>query len=141
MTRRAKNVKRLRLGSGMLLTACLTEQEGRIELPEFKLEDSMSLNEVLNLPGMESAFDPYQAQFGGIAKQASGLFVSEVSQDTFIEVNEEGTEAAAVTVVTMEESGAPSDRPFFFAITDRTTGLIVFRIHGRGRESGRVATK
>ena len=126
--------KKKHLAEFPIWSARLAEQEGQVELPKFKLEDSMSLNDVLKSLGMESAFDPYEAQFGGIAKEAAGLFVSEVTQDTFIEVNEEGTEAAAVTVVALNESASLSDRPFkmklnrpfFFAITDRTTGLILF---------------
>ena len=129
-----ESFKKEHLADFPIWSARLTEQEGQVELPKFKLEDSMSLNDVLKSLGMESAFDPHEAEFGGLAKEAAGLYVSEVTQDTFIEVNEEGTEAAAVTVVAMNESASPSDRPFemklnrpfFFAITDRTTGLILF---------------
>ena len=129
-----ESFKKEHLAEFPIWSARLAEQEGQVELPKFKLEDSMSLNDVLKSLGMESAFDPHGAEFGGLAKEAAGLYVSEVSQDTFIEVNEEGTEAAAVTVVAMNESASPSDRPFemklnrpfFFAITDRTTGLILF---------------
>ncbi|CAM4305765.1 serpin family protein [Saccharibacillus endophyticus] len=129
-----ESFKNEHLADFSIWSARLAEQEGQVELPKFKLEDSMSLNDVLKSLGMESAFDPHEAEFGGLAKEAAGLYVSEVSQDTFIEVNEEGTEAAAVTVVAMNESASPSDRPFemklnrpfFFAITDRTTGLILF---------------
>lgn len=129
-----ESFKKEHLAEFPIWSARLAEQEGRVELPKFKLEDSMSLNDVLKSLGMETAFEPYDAEFGEIAKEAAALYVSEVSQDTFIEVNEEGTEAAAVTVVAMEESGSLSDqpfemklnRPFFFAITDRTTGLILF---------------
>lgn len=111
------------------------ERQGMIELPKFKLEDSISLNDTLIALGMTSAFKPEAAQLGGISDSGEPLFVSQVSQDTFIEVNEEGTEAAAVTSITVDESLDASitgpfelklNRPFFFVITDRTTGLIVF---------------
>ncbi|MDO3409485.1 serpin family protein [Saccharibacillus sp. CPCC 101409] len=117
-------------------SAELSRQEGSVELPKFKLEDSLSLNDALIALGMPSAFDPSKAELGGIADTGDRrLYVSKASHDTFIEVNEEGTEAAAVTVIEGATSSAPVEnkpfnlklnRPFFFAITDRTTGLIVF---------------
>ncbi|WP_281358060.1 serpin family protein [Saccharibacillus qingshengii] len=116
----------------------LSQNEGSIELPRFKLKDKLRLNNVLSELGMPAAFDPNQAEFGGLAASGAGpgeLYVSFVTQDSFVEVNEEGTEAAAVTVIGAETTSAPPpsvpfdlklNRPFFFAITDKTTGLIVF---------------
>ena len=94
-------------------------------LPRFKLEYEVSLNDTLKALGMEIAFDS-GANFSGIG---SGLFISEVKHKTFVEVNEEGTEAAAVTVGRMATSVPPDfrvDRPFFFAIYDSETETILF---------------
>lgn len=110
---------------------------GDISLPRFKLEFAASLNEPLKAMGMRLAFDKEKADFSNIAKlpPAGYLFISGVLQKTFVEVNEEGTEAAAATAVMM--AGAASamppphfnfraDHPFLYAITDRETGEILF---------------
>ena len=94
-------------------------------LPRFKLEYEVKLNDTLKALGMEIAFDG-GADFTGMGPS---LFISEVRHKTFVEVNEEGTEAAAVTVVVGVESAPPSfivDRPFFFAIYDEGTKTILF---------------
>ena len=102
-----------------------TPDDSGIMLPRFKLEYEIRLNDALETLGMEAAFDN-RANFDGMAP---GLFISEVKHKAFVEVNEEGTEAAAVTVVKVGEC-APSnfivDRPFFFAIRDDWTGTILF---------------
>ncbi|MDO3409484.1 serpin family protein [Saccharibacillus sp. CPCC 101409] len=113
----------------------LDDAQGRVELPKFKLEDSLKLNDALIALGMPSVFDASKAELEGIGEARAGrLYVSKVGHDTFIEVNEEGTEAVAVTSITVEDGAAPGgrpfelrlNRPFFFAITDKTTDLIVF---------------
>jgi len=116
----------------------LSDNEGSLELPRFKLQDKLKLNATLSALGMVDAFSDQKAELGGLAAggaQPGDIFVSFVTHDTFIEVNEEGTEAAAVTVIGAETTSAPApqtpfdlkfNRPFFFAITDRTTGAIVF---------------
>ena len=94
-------------------------------LPRFKLEYEVHLNEPLKALGMEIAFSG-GADFSGMGH---GLFISEVRHKTFIEVNEEGTEAAAVTVVALAESAPPVfrvDRPFFFTIYDAKTRTMLF---------------
>ena len=95
-------------------------------LPRFKLEYEMKLNDTLEALGMGIAFSG-GADFSGMGPL--GLFISEVRHKTFVEVNEEGTEAAAVTAVTLTESAKPVfrvDRPFFFAIYDTMTKTILF---------------
>ena len=95
-------------------------------LPRFKLEYEVTLNDVLEALGMGIAFSG-GADFSGMGPL--GLFISEVRHKTFVEVNEEGTEAAAVTAVTMATSAKPVfrvDRPFFFAIYDAMTKTILF---------------
>ncbi|OWA36984.1 hypothetical protein B9G55_02595 [Saccharibacillus sp. O16] len=116
----------------------LKDSPGSVELPRFKLGDSLQLADALKTLGMPTVFDPSRADLSGLSPgvKPGDLFVSYVKQDTYIEVNEEGTEAAAVTSIAVETSAAPLEpdppfemklnRPFFFAITDKTTGLIVF---------------
>jgi len=101
--------------------------EQEILLPRFKLEYKTLLNDPLKALGMGIAFGT-GANFGGIC--LDGIFISRVLHNTFVEVNEEGTEAAAATVVEMMKSSLPKrmivDRPFFCAIRDKETGAILF---------------
>ena len=109
--------------------------EGSIALPRFKLEYEVTLNEALKALGMGVAFDPRRADFSAMcAHTAQKVYLNEVRHKTFVEVNEEGTEAAAVTSAGMVLAAfTPSrsfhmvvDRPFFCAIRDNQTGLILF---------------
>ena len=96
-----------------------------IMLPRFKLEYEVKLNDTLEALGMGIAFGG-GADFSGMG---TNLFISEVRHKTFVEVNEEGTEAAAVTAVVGVKSLPPAfrvDRPFFFAIYDADTETILF---------------
>jgi len=111
-----------------------TRKEGLIQLPRFKVEYETSLKSALQNMGMAIAFNPDKADFRNLSTVKA--FISDVKHKTFVEVNEEGTEAAAVTSVEMRVTSAmPSeeppfkmivDRPFFFAISDRQTGTIIF---------------
>ncbi len=110
--------------------------EGDISLPRFKLEYSKSLNDVLKELGMDIAFKEGKADFTNMFNLEKGMiWIDEVKHKTFIEVNEKGTEAAAVTSVGMQvTSAAPSserfsmivDHPFFLAIVDDDTNTILF---------------
>jgi serpin B len=84
---------------------------------------------------MEIAFDPGRADLSGIIKTSANVFISQVKHKTFAEVNEEGTEAAAVTSVTASVTSAMQprkpfrmivDHPFFCAIRDNKTGTLLF---------------
>ena len=108
-----------------------------VTLPSFKLESQLDLVEPLKQLGMTDMFDEAKADFSGMTGGTNKhLFVSQVVQKAFIEVNEEGTEAAAATFVGfMETSAAGSppppprftcDRPFMFLIRDNLTGMILF---------------
>jgi serine protease inhibitor len=106
-----------------------------VKMPKFEVEyGAKRLNNVLNMLGMEVAFDPFQANFEGIASTSENLYISYVDHKAVIEVNEEGTEAAAVTVVGMgttsvSPSSPPSfvvDRPFYYEIRDDRSGSILF---------------
>lgn len=104
---------------------------GSIYLPKFKLEYESDLSNILTSLGMGIAFSG-GADFSGINKEGL-LFISFVKHKTFIEVDEEGTEAAAVTSVGMATSAAPSpgfvmrmDRPFLFLIRENNSQAILF---------------
>lgn len=107
-----------------------TEQEEfTIYMPRFEFEYKRSLAEDLKEMGLDVAFTG-QADFSGIS--AIDLLISDVIHKTYIKVNEEGTEAAAVTAVVMElTSIGPAnelrlDRPFLFAITEKSSKSILF---------------
>ncbi|MCL6604488.1 MAG: serpin family protein [Paenibacillus sp.] len=110
------------------------EGKAIVELPRFQLKYNNSLKDTLQLLGVKSAFDSAAADFSAMTGKTSGLFITDVLHKSFIEVNEHGTEAAAVTSVMMAGSAPAPDkpfqinvnRPFFFAIEDHTTGSIVF---------------
>ncbi len=108
--------------------------QGSIVLPRFKLEYELNLNNALKALGMEVAFDKSRANFENMCPIAPGVnvFINEVKHKTFLEVDEEGTEAAGVTSVEMritsigQEFSMIVDRPFFCAIRDNETGTILF---------------
>jgi serpin B len=113
------------------------KREGDITLPRFKLEYEKDLNDVLSAMGMEIAFSPARANFSEMydISAEQNVFISKVKQKTYVEVNEEGTEAAAVTSVVMaltSAMGEPEkftmvvDRPFFCMIYDIETGTPLF---------------
>jgi len=102
-----------------------------LELPKFKFEYENELNNELADLGLGIAFSDL-ADFTGINKDGN-LAISRVKHKTFIEVNEEGTEAAAVTSVTMGVTSAGPgmndfaiDHPFLFAIKEKYTNAILF---------------
>lgn len=100
-----------------------------IELPRFEFEFYRSLKEDLKSMGLEIAFSD-GADFSGISE--IDLLISDVIHKTYIKLNEEGTEAAAVTAVTMDlTSAGPGtilrfDRPFLFSITENSSKSILF---------------
>jgi serpin B len=103
-----------------------------VQMPRFKLQYKLSLIPALGALGMEIAFDPLQANFTRMYPPGE-LYISEVKHKTFVEVNEEGTEAAAVTSVTITITSVdPSppvfrvDRPFVFVIRENHSGSIIF---------------
>jgi len=99
-----------------------------LHMPKFKLEYEDSLNRVLTNLGMGIAFSD-QADFTRINRNG-GLFISMVKHKTFVEVDEEGTEAAAVTVVEIRYTSTglvmTVDRPFVFVIRERQSNALLF---------------
>jgi serine protease inhibitor len=110
------------------------EQDVSLVMPKFKLEYGKTLNDPLKALGMDVAFDPELADFSRMASLEFGnLYIEKVVHKTFVEVNEEGTEAAAATSVEVGVKSVPPppisfsvDRPFFFAIRDNETKTVLF---------------
>ncbi|WP_071145341.1 serpin family protein [Bacteroides ihuae] len=105
-----------------------------VRLPRFKGEYAYNMHEaILPAMGMKQAFDPRKANFSKMCNLAP-LYISQVVHKTFVEVNEEGTEAAATTVVTGDVTAAGPestidffvDQPFIYAIRENSTGTILF---------------
>lgn len=112
-----------------------TEEHVVVTMPRFKFSFETSLKEVLKEMGMPKAFS-VQADFSKITDKED-LFISSVRHKSFIDVNENGTEAAAVTSITFTNTSAGPgetvqkiyftvDKPFVFAITEKDTGAILF---------------
>jgi serpin B len=106
--------------------------EGKVSLPRFKLEYDTQLNDALSTLGMKEAFSA-NANFSAMTKQTP-MFLAQAQHKAIIEVNEEGTEAAAVTGTTTttanEAHDEPfqfiADRPFFAVLSDNRTGSTLF---------------
>ena len=102
-----------------------------VAIPKFKAESTHDLEQPLKSLGLEHMFDPNKADFSGITGHKD-LVVSKVIQKAFIEVNEEGSEAAAATSVLMltksivRDPQFICDHPFLFLIRDNYTGVIMF---------------
>jgi len=138
-----------------------TKEDVDLTLPKFKIETTLNLNDPLKIMGMTDMFEPNLADFSGFggtksaipgvsSKTASNeyvyrngtgfehisfIYVSDVLQKAFIEVNEEGTEAAAATVAQFVPLSASfripfvCDRPFLFLIRDNESRLTLFTGH------------
>ena len=100
-----------------------------LELPRFTLTYSRELKEDLKALGMTNAFAPYLADLSGMTEQGD-LYVGFVMHKAFVKVDEEGTEAAAVTNTGIRVVSLPPgfyvNRPFVFAIRERLSGTILF---------------
>lgn len=116
----------------------LSSREVICTIPKFKIESKFDLNENLSQMGMPLAFDKNKANFKGIRKMIPGenLFISKVVHKAFVDVDENGTEAAAATAVVMMPTSAmmpagppavfKADHPFLFLIRHHRTGAILF---------------
>ena len=114
--------------------------EADLWIPRFETQYHIGLNDILKDLGMPQSFTP-KADFKAMSDYAS--FVGFVQQDAVIKVDEEGTEAAAVTVIGMLTAAAPiappqkvvfhADHPFLYLITESSTGTILFA----GKYSGK----
>jgi len=100
-----------------------------LEIPKFELEYKIGLDDVLSTLGMGIAFDGRLADFTGINRDG-GLWIDTVMHKTYVRVDEEGTEAAAVTAVGVGVVSMPgsfiANRPFAFVIRERHSGTLLF---------------
>jgi serpin B len=109
----------------------LQTKEVLLFLPRFKIEAKFGLSDTLQAMGMTDAFSA-SADLTGIGDQKGDLYIKAVLHKAFVEVNEEGTEAAAATAVVVTERAMPrlpevrADHPFLFVIRHKATGAILF---------------
>ncbi|NXA73952.1 SPB10 protein, partial [Thryothorus ludovicianus] len=108
----------------------MMKAEVDLYLPKLKLEENYDLKSPLSSMGIRNAFDPEQADFTGMSAKKD-LFISQVIHKAFLEVNEEGTEAAAATAVLTMRSRVPTvtfkaDHPFLFFIRHNKSQTILF---------------
>ncbi len=113
--------------------AQFNNKKGLLEVPRFKVAYEVELKKTLQALGMPSAFETGKANFSQMTSEPVG--VDRVKHKTFIEVNEEGTEAAAITSIRIRATSATPlaepfrmvvNRPFFYAIRDNQTKTILF---------------
>jgi serpin B len=114
--------------------AGLRKRKVHVFLPRFRLSSQFSLRDLLTAMGMKRAFNPDLADFSGMSTHEQ-LYLSAVIHKAFVDVNEEGTEAAAATgvavavraaMVLSEPAVFRADHPFLFLIRDRKSGSILF---------------
>lgn len=114
-------------------------QQGTVSIPRFKVEAETGLKPTLARLGLDTAFDPKKADFKPMT-DLKEVFINRVIHKTMIQVDEEGAEAAAATGVEMGVTSAPmeppfkfvADRPFFYAIVEKTTNSVLFTgIYGK----------
>ena len=113
----------------------MQDQEVEVFLPKFKFETKYMMADTLKKMGMPTAFNYGPADFSGM-DGTRNLYISDVIHQAFVDVNENGTEAAAATAVIMMAGSAPglapqvpvfrADHPFLFLIQDKGTGAILF---------------
>ncbi|WP_435316911.1 serpin family protein [Haloarchaeobius sp. TZWSO28] len=113
----------------------LEENDGRVVLPRFTFGTKVGLNQALKDLGMPDAFDHDLADFSGLVEPGTPerLAIDDVQHESFVAVDESGTEATAATGVVVGDESAPmnpfefvADRPFLFAIRHRETDSVVF---------------
>lgn len=109
-----------------------SKREGELYIPKFKIEYDVLLNDILKALGMQEAFDPNKADFTNLYRGPENAYISKVKHKTFVDVYEEGTEAAAVTSVEIGITSLPQtfvmrvDKPFVFSIREKNSGSILF---------------
>jgi serpin B len=123
-------VATLDTASWRALVTPMVERDFAVGLPKFTLEYKRELKDDLKALGMQTPFIPDSADFTRMSSVGRQLYIAFVQHKTFVDVNEEGTEAAAVTNVGIGLTSAPPclcvDRPFLFAIRERFSGTILF---------------
>jgi len=110
----------------------MARQPLTVEIPKFEFETEYSLKSPLQSMGLHDAFDESNADFHGITDEQ--VYIERAAHKAFVNVNEKGTEAAAITALVLQaESGPPeprhkfiADHPFMFVIQEKETGEILF---------------
>ncbi|XP_018420167.1 PREDICTED: leukocyte elastase inhibitor-like [Nanorana parkeri] len=119
------NLKEWTSADGMMLT------EVELELPRIRLEENYDLKSYLSKMGMSDLFNPEKADLTGISEKGN-LYVSQIFHKVFVDINEEGTEAAAATGAIATVRSGPivvkvkADHPFLFIIRHNKTKAILF---------------
>lgn len=109
----------------------MVEREVEVHLPRFKLDVQYELNSLLKSLGMTDIFNKDKADLSGMSS-AEGLYLSKVIHKSYVDVNEEGTEAAAATGANIAVKRLPiryqftANKPFLFLIRDNPSKMIVF---------------
>jgi len=120
--------------TGTRWTRTMGERDGHLRLPRFRIETQADLTTPLKAMGMSQVFDPARAELEGLTDRKP-FYLMGVMQKDFVEVNEKGTEAAAVTMVLDLEAMKPPppppfemivNRPFVFAICDDFSEVVIF---------------
>lgn len=123
------------LAKGEIQDSVFDGKYGEISLPKFSVSYGIDLKDSLKALGVKQAFDPDHGDFSNMAEIPDPIFINQIIHKSYIRVNEQGSEAAASTLVAMMAGGAAStdepfkmvvNRPFLFAIKDRQTGVMLF---------------
>jgi len=124
--------KQLTAANLRMWTSSPRKRKVKVFLPRFKMTSQFSLSKTLAAMGMRDAFNPDKADFSGMDGRPNWLYIGAVLHKAFVDVNEEGTEAAAATAVVMkirmvlDQPTFRADHPFIFLIRENTTGSILF---------------
>ena len=126
------------------LSAHLSLYEVDLKLPRFGTTTNINLKTIMSALGMPTAFSPNEADFSKLCVDDFGenIYIGMMKQVAKIDVNEEGTEAAAVTILGYETTAMPdqaifhANRPFLYTISEQSTGVILFM----GQYTGEVIT-
>ncbi|MDE6217663.1 MAG: hypothetical protein K2F64_01535, partial [Muribaculaceae bacterium] len=102
-----------------------------LSLPKFKVEQGFSLKDVLKKRGMVNPFDQEKAEFGGVFSKERGICLSDIKQNVFFEIDEDGAKGAAathtgMTIIPDLPTELSFDRPFVYLLTENATGAVVF---------------
>ncbi len=110
----------------------MLQEEVQVSLPRFKMEKTYGMVQFLRSMGMEDAFDELKVNLSGMSPN-NDLVVSKVIHKAFVEVNEEGTEAAGATGIDISTTSIPlppktfiADHPFLFFIRHNPSNSILF---------------
>jgi serpin B len=118
-------------GGSLFMTAPLANAELTLSMPKFELRERLDLVPILTVMGMADLFSPSEADLSGMSD--AQLYVGAAVHEAWVQVDEEGTEAAAATAVGVDTTSAGPepvevvlDRPFLFQVRDEVTGTVLF---------------